>query len=113
MSQQPLPVALPAAWVGRWAEVGAANDFAPMPSTLIDDTTTWREIPRRAAIEETNRARAVELRRLVVPALVRQAYPIAAPPQLPEAVSRTQSMATARGAIVLRDVCSPSLLERL
>jgi acetoin utilization deacetylase AcuC-like enzyme len=124
MSAQTLPEDLPDDWKTRWLEPAQTAGFVPLPPHFIDDS--WPMVPRRAEIERTNRARAEALRQLVVPTLVRHAYPAyrpdAVPPALadlvaglgPEAPStRVETLDTARGRLVLRDLCPPSLIERL
>ena len=126
MSAQPLPEAIPEAWTARWAAAARDEGLWPMPCLLLDDTDTWPATPRRAQIEHTNRARAEALRKLVLPALVRHVYPAyrieAGPPKLPDLVvdaggdppeSRVAEFYSPRGRVLLRDLCPPSLIERL
>jgi acetoin utilization deacetylase AcuC-like enzyme/GNAT superfamily N-acetyltransferase len=126
MNRQPLPEDIPEAWTARWEVAARALDMWPLPRLLLDDTTTWPVTPRRAQIEHTNRARAEGLRKLVLPALVRHVYPAyrieAGPPKLPHLVadaggdppeSRVATFNSPRGCLFLRDLCPPSLIERL
>jgi acetoin utilization deacetylase AcuC-like enzyme len=113
---------VPRSWSGVWAEMAGHTS----PEDLLDPVETWPAVPRRAAIERTNRARAEALRRLVLPAPVRHAYPAyridAAPPKLPDLVvdiggdlpeSRVESLESARGRLFLRDLCPPSLIQQM
>jgi acetoin utilization deacetylase AcuC-like enzyme len=113
---------VPRSWSGVWAEMGGHT----LPEDLLDPVETWPAVPRRAEIERTNRARAEALRRLVLPAPVRHAYPAyrihAAPPKLPDLVvdiggampeSRVETLESARGRLFLRDLCPPSLIQHM
>jgi acetoin utilization deacetylase AcuC-like enzyme len=124
MTGRQLPERIPAEWSARWAEPARHAGFWPLPELLLDDHLP--AVPRRAEIEHTNRGRAESLRQLALPALVRHAHPAyrveAAPPRLPdvvlavggeEPVTRVASLDTPRGHLLLRDLCPPSLLERL
>jgi GNAT superfamily N-acetyltransferase len=126
LSGQPLPARIPETWQSRWADAAERNGFTPEPNLVLDATDAWPVTPRRGEIEKTNRARAESLRALILPALVRHAYPAyrleAAPVALPDVVrsasgdppaSRVTMLQTSRGRILLRDVCPQSLIERL
>jgi len=124
MTGQPLPARIPEDWSTRWAEAARGAGFWPMPELLLDEPLP--AAPRRTEIERTNRGRAEALRQLALPALVRHAHPAyrvdAAPPKLPdlvqaaggeEPVTRVATLDTPRGRLLLRDLCPPSLIERL
>jgi hypothetical protein len=124
MTGSPLPERIPAEWAARWMEPARSAGFAPLPELLLDEPLP--ATPRRAEIEHINRGRAESLRQLAVPALVRHAHPAyrveASPPNLPdvvlathgeEPVTRVATLATPRGCLLLRDLCPPSLIERL
>ncbi|MEX2104538.1 MAG: acetoin utilization protein AcuC [Bacilli bacterium] len=52
MSGQPLSnLSIPESWINRWKD----KTDIPLPSTLLDDLTTWNPIPRRTEIEHQNR----------------------------------------------------------
>jgi acetoin utilization deacetylase AcuC-like enzyme len=124
MTDRPLPERIPDDWAARWAEPARSAGFWPLPDRLLDEPLP--AVPRRVEIERTNRGRAESLRQLALPALVRHAHPAyrvaAAPPGLPdivlaaggeEPVTRVANLDTARGRLLLRDLCPPSLIERL
>ncbi|HEX8967252.1 MAG TPA: hypothetical protein VF937_05180, partial [Chloroflexota bacterium] len=126
MAGRALPEQLPEAWVSRWSDQARQHGFWPTPRLVLDEVGTWQPTPRRVDIERTNRARAEALRRLVLPALLRHGYPAyrieAGPPGLPDLVSQTggdapesrvSSFETARGRLLLRDLCPASLIETL
>ncbi|MBV8715899.1 MAG: acetoin utilization protein AcuC [Chloroflexi bacterium] len=121
-----LPTNIPADWSARWAETARNNGFWPMPASVLDDTDAWHVTPRHTEIQRINRARAEALRRLVLPGLVRHAYPAyrieAAPPKLPEVIidaggtppeSRVAHVEIPGEQLLLRDLCPPSLIEQL
>lgn len=124
MTGRQLPDRTPAEWSARWAEPARRAGFWPLPELLLDEPAP--AMPRRVEIEQTNRGQAESLRQLALPALVRHAHPAyrveAAPPKLPdvvlavggeEPVTRVASLDTPHGHLLLRDLCPPSLLERL
>ena len=97
-----------------------------MPALMLDDVDAWAATPRQAEIHGINRARAESLRRLVLPGLLRHVYPAyrieAAPPKVPDPVmdtggdvpeSRVAMLESPSGQLFLRDLCPPSLIERL
>jgi acetoin utilization deacetylase AcuC-like enzyme len=124
MSGHRLPRRIPDEWAARWAEPARSAGFWPMPHLLLDESPP--AVPRRAEIQRINRGRAEALRQLALPAIVRHAHPAyrveAAPPRLPdvvvaaggeEPVTRVAVLDTPHGRLLLRDLCPPSLLERL
>jgi acetoin utilization deacetylase AcuC-like enzyme len=126
MTGAQVPADIPPDWSARWGESAQKQGFWPMPVSVLDDCADWHVIPRRADIESTNRARAEALRRLALPGVVRHAYPAyrieAGPPKLPDVVldasgeipeSRVATLESARGQLFLRDLCPPSLIDRL
>jgi acetoin utilization deacetylase AcuC-like enzyme len=126
MSGRSLPQRMPEAWTTRWTDAAVRAGLSPLPEKLLDNPADWAPLPRRAEIENINRARAHSLRQLAVPALVRHAYPAyrvaASPATLPDLVvelsgqaieSRTATLETPQGHLLLRDVCPASFLDRL
>ena len=133
LAGRPLPEALPPAWRERWQ----AESPDPLPLRFLDAPEDFPPKPRREEIARQNRRVVAQARRLFLPAQVRQAYPHAHPhgpaasfPAVrPEAAStgvpdllrlagkvtepRVRTLETARGMILLRDWCPPSLVERL
>ncbi len=129
ISSRPLPERVPPAWLERWQP----ESKEPLPITFLDDLEDFPPKPRRAEIERHNRRVVAQARRLFLPPQVRQAYPHVAVPAFPaarpEASStgvpdllrragraaepRVRALETARGPILLRDWCPPSLVERL
>jgi acetoin utilization deacetylase AcuC-like enzyme len=129
MAGRPLPEQIPAAWLDRWQP----ESEEPLPTTFLDNPDDFPPKPRRKEIEHHNRRVVAQARRLFLPAQVRHAYPrgviSAFPAVRPEASSagvpdlmrhigkseesRVRTLDTARGPILLRDWCPPSLVERL
>ncbi len=133
LSGRALPEAIPDTWLDHWQ----AESQDALPLRFLDRAEDFPAKPRRAEIERHNRRIVAQARRLFLPAQVRQAYPHAHPhiPEAPfpavrpEALSagvpdllrlagqtpepRVKTLETARGTILLRDWCPPSLVERL
>jgi len=140
MSDQPLPAHLPEEWVSRWRPVwenvrgqeemaqqamGKAPAPADFPIIFQDRQEDFPAQPRRWSISRTNRHTTALVRHLLVPPPVRQAFPSArrlsplsdifdllhlrgsATP------SRSKTLETQKGLVLLRDFCPPSLVERL
>jgi acetoin utilization deacetylase AcuC-like enzyme/GNAT superfamily N-acetyltransferase len=140
MSGQPLPQRLPEAWIERWrpawlaAEqqeeterelLGKASGPAHFPTTFQDQPGDFSAQPRRWSISHTNWRTALLVRQLLLPPVVRKAFPtgerqpsmagmfdllhlrVSGPP------SRSTTIETPRGRLLLRDFCPPSLVERL
>ncbi len=97
------------------------------PTTFLDRAEDFPPQLRRWSIGIANRHTAALVRHLLVPPSVRQAFP-ALRQRSPLAglfdllhlnrdpatsPSRTRTLTTSRGAILLRDFCPPSLIERL
>ena len=140
MSDQALPEHLPDAWVERWRPVwssvedqeaaaqqvmGKAPAPTNFPTSFQDRPEDFPAQPRRWSISRANRHTVSLVRHLVVPSSVRQAFP-AARSQSPLAglfdllhlrgsatPSRSKTLETPAGALLLRDFCPPSLVERL
>jgi len=70
MNRRTPPSRLPKAWLARW-QPRAAGD---LPDTLTDPPGIVPTVPRRAAIEEENRATVRRVRELALSAHVRRAY---------------------------------------
>jgi acetoin utilization deacetylase AcuC-like enzyme len=141
MSGQTVPEQLPPAWVERWQsrwQEGQSSEEAAQqlmgktttpsfPTTFMDRQEDFPPQPRRWSISTTNRHTAALVRHLVVPPPVRQAFPTTRrrsplvglfdllhlnrdPATTP---SRSKTLETRRGSLLLRDFCPPSLVERL
>ncbi len=140
MSDQPLPVDLPQEWVKRWrpawsavqeqeaaaqqvmGKLSAPTDF---PTVFLDRPEDFPAQPRRWSISRTNRHTVALVRHLLVPSSVRQAFPAARHPSPLAGLvdllhlrgsatpSRSRTVETQAGPILLRDFCPPSLVERL
>lgn len=131
LSGRPLPEKIPSTWLDRWQQESAE----PLPTTFLDHPEDFSARPRRAEIERSNRQLVAQARRLFLPPQIRHAYPHAKgavspfPDVRPEATSagvpellrragqalepRVRTLETARGQILLRDWCPPSLVARL
>jgi acetoin utilization deacetylase AcuC-like enzyme/GNAT superfamily N-acetyltransferase len=139
MSGQDLPEHLPEEWVKRWRPVwlategqeeeaqhamGKESSVADFPTTFLDRAEDFPPQPRRFSISQTNRQTVSLVRQLVVPTTVRHAFPTTRR-QSPlvglfdllhpsgTATSRTKTLETPAGQLLLRDFCPPSLVERL
>ncbi len=140
MSEQPLPVDLPQDWVTRWQPewlaveeqevvaqqvMGKSSSASSFPTTFRDRPEDFPQQPRRWTISRTNQYTVALVRHLLLPPPLRQAFPSA---QLRSSLvglfdllhlqgtaspSRSKTMQTATGPILLRDFCPPSLVERL
>ncbi len=140
MSDQPIPELLPDEWVERWRPMwlaieeqeeaaqqvmGKAVSTAHFPITFQDRPEDFPAQPRRWTISSRNRQTVALVRHLLVPPSIRHAFP-AAQRQSPLAglfdllhlrgsatPSRSKTLETTAGALLLRDFCPPSLIERL
>ena len=140
MSGQGVPISLPEEWVVRWRPVwyaveeqeaqaqqvmGKPPAASIFPTTFQDRQQDFPEQPRRWAISHTNRHTVALVRHLVVPSSVRQAFP-SAQSRSPLAglfdllhirgtatPSRSETIETPKGTLLLRDFCPPSLVDRL
>lgn len=140
MSDQPLPELLPDAWVERWRPIwlaiekqeeeaqqvmGKAASTAHFPITFQDRAEDFPAQPRRWTISSRNRQTVALVRHLLVPPSIRQAFP-AVQRQSPLAglfdllhlrgsatPSRSKTLETTAGSLLLRDFCPPSMIERL
>jgi acetoin utilization deacetylase AcuC-like enzyme len=142
MSEQPLPVQLPPQWVARWRDrwlatqaeeeaeqrvMGKTFAHVDFPTTFEDQAEDFPRQPREAQIRQANRRTATQVRQLLLPPPLRQAFPL---PRLEhhsplEGIydrfhlrdrvipSRMKTLETPKGPIFLRDACPPSLIERL
>ena len=139
MSEQALPVNLPKEWVARWRpewlavkeqEVAAykvmgkvsALDF---PFLFQDRQEDFPEQPRRWAISRANRHTVGLARHMLLSPSVRQAFPsVQRRSTLAGLIdllhlrgsatpSRSKTLETKKGSLLLRDFCPPSLVERL
>lgn len=140
VSGQTLPETLPEAWVTRWCaawlevqaeeaeaqqSMGKTPSAADFPTRFLDKQEDFPAQPRRWSISRTNRHTIALARHLLLPSSLRQAFPTA-PNRSPlaglidllhirgsDTPSRSIRIETARGALILRDFCPPSLIERL
>jgi acetoin utilization deacetylase AcuC-like enzyme/GNAT superfamily N-acetyltransferase len=140
MSEQPVPAHLPKPWITRWRpvwerekaqeeqeqEVMGKEISAPdFPTTFEDQAGDFHPQPRRWSIGQENLHTAAMVRRLLLPPVIRQAFsrdrepsPIASMIDVLHirdraTPSRSQTVETAKGSLLLRDFCPPSLVERL
>ncbi|GCE12977.1 acetoin utilization AcuC family protein [Tengunoibacter tsumagoiensis] len=140
MSGQPLPDRLPQGWIEQWRHIweeqreegqaaqeamGKYSGRAVFPTTFVDQPEHFLPQPRREIISRTNQHTAGLLSHLVVPTSVRQAFPRHRPRSplsglydllhmnRTESPSRSRVIQTPHGAVLLRDFCPPSLVERL
>lgn len=143
MLQQPLPEQLPEAWIARWRpewervaeQEGIEQQTMGKNAASMQFPMTFQDVPedfppklRRAAIAQTNHRTAMLIRHLLLPASVRKAFaPSTVSSRLSpmtglfdllhvqnrETSSRSKTIETARGPVLLRDFCPPSLIERL
>jgi GNAT superfamily N-acetyltransferase len=140
MSAQALPEQLPEEWIARWRPAwrqvqereAAAQQIMGKPGEATDFPTTFRDrpenfpaMPRRWEISRANAQTVGLVRHLVVPPYVRQAYPptrsrspLAGLFDLlhlhgSDTPSRSKTLETPKGTLLLRDFCPPSLVERL
>ncbi|HLX55463.1 MAG TPA: acetoin utilization protein AcuC, partial [Ktedonobacteraceae bacterium] len=140
MSGQTLPERLPVEWIEHWQPVwqqveqqdqaaqqvmGKSATPTVFPLLFQDRPQDFPARPRRWSISSANRHTVALVRHLLVPPSVRQAFP-AARRQSPLAglfdllhlqgtatPSRSKSIETQAGTLLLRDFCPPSMLERL
>ncbi len=140
ISDQSLPKYLPEEWVQRWqpawleeAEfeeeeqeaLGKEPGIASFPTTFLDQQEDFPAEPRRAIITHTNRRTVAFVRHLLLPSTVRRAFHSTGPlspmagifdllhlrgSQTP---SRSKTLQTPAGPLLMRDFCPPSLVERL
>jgi acetoin utilization deacetylase AcuC-like enzyme/GNAT superfamily N-acetyltransferase len=140
MAERSLPKDLPQAWIERWQPVWQAmseweesqqeimgKERSPehFPTAFLDRPEDVPAQPRRDSIYRQNRETARLVRHLLIPSIVRHAFP-AARSHSPFAglfdllhasgsgtPSRSKTLETKRGTVLLRDFCPPSLVERL
>lgn len=141
MSGQTVPVELPEAWVKRWEPawraveaqeeaaqevMGKASAVTTFPMTFQDRPIAFPAQPRRWNIAHANQRTVMLVRQLVLVPSVRQAFPAGRRRTSPfadsvdllhlrgsETPSRSMTMETKAGPLLLRDFCPPSLVERL
>lgn len=140
MSEQTLPERLPDTWIARWQPrwlaaqeqeeaaqevMGKIHEATQFPELFKDNPTDFPAQPRRWSISNTNSHTVALVRHLLVPYPVRHAFPsqrqrsplsglfdllhmnrVSTP-------SRSKVLETAKGTVLLRDFCPPSLVERL
>jgi acetoin utilization deacetylase AcuC-like enzyme/GNAT superfamily N-acetyltransferase len=140
MSEQKLPKHLPEEWVTRWRSVwtnienqeaaaqqvmGKDPAAAHFPTLFHDRPEDFPAQPRRWSISSANRHTVALVRHLLVPPSVRQAFP-STTRQSPLAdlfdllhlrgsatPSRSKTLKTPAGTLLLRDFCPLSMIERL
>ncbi|MBX5449590.1 GNAT family N-acetyltransferase [Thermogemmatispora sp.] len=140
MAGLPLPTHLPASWIERWRPaweamrereretwevMGKPLQESDFPTTFDDRPEQFPPVPRIQEITRANRHTASLVRHLAVPPAVRPAFPplrqrspLAGLFDLlhlrgADTPSRSQTFQTARGPVLMRDFCPPSLVERL
>jgi acetoin utilization deacetylase AcuC-like enzyme/GNAT superfamily N-acetyltransferase len=140
MSEQPVPTTLPEEWVQRWypawqavaqqeeAEQEAMGKTLPparFPTTFEDQPEDFPAQPRRWTISHANQRTTALVRHLLLPPPVRHAFRSAQRPSPTSGIfdllhvreaappSRTKTLPTPKGTLLLRDFCPPSLVERL
>ncbi|MDQ2714928.1 MAG: acetoin utilization protein AcuC [Chloroflexota bacterium] len=140
MAEQPLPEQLPEAWIARWRPawlameeremaaqqlMGKAPAETDFPSTFQDRPGAFPAQERQWEIARANRRTASLVRSLLVPPEVRQAFPALRQRsplsglfdllhlQGSATPSRSKTLETPAGPVLLRDFCPPSLVERL
>lgn len=140
ISDQTLPERLPEEWVERWrpawlkeAELeeeeqqafGKAPGVETFPTTFLDRRQDFPAQPRRMVISHTNSRSVAFVRQLLLPPTVRKAFPSTQrlSPMVDifdllhlrgsETPSRSKTIESSAGPLLLRDFCPPSLVERL
>jgi acetoin utilization deacetylase AcuC-like enzyme len=140
MSEQTLPRHLPDEWVKRWrpawrkveeqeAEEQQVMGKIPAPShfpgLFEDRPEDFPAQPRRWSISSTNRHTVALVRHLLLPPSIRQAFPSTQRQSPLEGLfdllhlrgsatpSRSKTLETPAGPLLLRDFCPPSIVERL
>jgi acetoin utilization deacetylase AcuC-like enzyme/GNAT superfamily N-acetyltransferase len=140
MSGQTLPKELPDEWVKRWRPVwrkveeqeaeeqqvmGRDPGSAHFPLLFEDVAEDFPAQPRRWAISSTNRRTVALIRHLVLAPSIRQAFPTSRRHSALTGLfdllhlhgtatpSRIKTLETPKGALLLRDFCPPSMVERL
>ena len=109
--------------------MGKPSTATIFPAAFLDRTEDFPPQPRRWTISIANRHTAALVRHLLIPPSVRQAFPalrqrsplaglfdllhLNRDPATSPSPSRTRTLTTTRGPILLRDFCPPSLIERL
>ena len=140
MSEQSLPERLPDDWVNRWRPawlkvqeqeteeqraMGIQGSSGHFPRTFADRREDFKPQPRRWEISQTNRQTAGLVRHLLLSSSIRQAFrkPRRVSPMTglvdllhlrgSDMPSRSKHLETAKGPLLLRDFCPPSMVERL
>jgi acetoin utilization deacetylase AcuC-like enzyme len=140
ISHQSVPERLPEGWVQRWRPVwlkeaeleeeeqqalGKAPGVANFPTSFRDRLEDFPAQPRRMNIAHTNRRTVAFVRQLLLPSTVRRAFPStqSLSPMAgifdllhmrgSQTPSRSKTIASPAGPLLLRDFCPPSLVERL
>ncbi len=140
MSGQPVPEKLPEEWVQHWYPAWLAREEqekaarqalrkaagpVDFPTTFQDRPEDFPALPGRGAITHTNRRTIALVRHLLLPSAVRKAFP--SQPRFSamagildllhmrgsKTPSRSKTLETPAGQLLLRDFCPPSLVERL
>jgi len=119
VSGRPLPETIPQEWLDRWQ--GKAD--GPIPAMFLDRLEDFPPKPRRAIITRQNRHTVAAVRSMLLPVPARQAFPAArSAAGLPDLMlqltgeriePRVERLETSKGPVLLRDWCSPSLIERM
>jgi acetoin utilization deacetylase AcuC-like enzyme len=140
MSDQKLPKHLPHEWVKRWRPewkgieeqeeeaqqvMGKVAESAHFPTLFEDRPEDFPAQPRRWSISSANRHTVSLVRHLLLPSSIRQAFP-STQRQSPltglfdllhlhgsATPSRSKTLETSAGILLLRDFCPLSMVERL
>ncbi len=140
MSEQAVPDLLPVEWVERWRPMwlkevehdklaqqvmGKNMNSEEFPLTFKDRPELFAVQPRRWSISHINRQTVGLVRHLLIPSSIRHALPNSRS-RSPlsdlfdllhmnryDTPSRSKTLQTAQGALLLRDFCPSSLIERL
>jgi acetoin utilization deacetylase AcuC-like enzyme/GNAT superfamily N-acetyltransferase len=129
---------LPEEWIARWRPkwlavqsqeaiaqqvMGKLPASSGFPTTFQDQAEDFPSQPRRWAISQANRQTVGLVRHLLIPSSVRHAFPVQRSPMARlfdllhltrnTAPSRSKTLETKAGPVLLRDFCPPSLLERM
>jgi acetoin utilization deacetylase AcuC-like enzyme/GNAT superfamily N-acetyltransferase len=143
MTQQTLPEQLPETWIARWRPewerveeqeaieqqvMGKPASSVQFPLTFQDRAEDFPAKVRRAEISQENHRIATLARHMLLPAPIRKAFSTSAAsahfsPMTGlfdwlhmhgrERPSRSITIETSRGPVLLRNFCPPSLVERL
>ncbi len=140
ISDQSLPERLPEEWIQRWRPIwlreadqeeevqqvlGKAPGVESFPTTFQDRREDFPAQPRRMTITHTNSRTVAFVRQLLLPSTVRKAFPSTQRLSSMAGIfdllhirgsqtpSRSKTIESPDGPLLLRDFCPPSLVEHL